>query len=263
MNYRTEQALRWVAFIGLIALAFSQPNGWVWGIYVGAVIWAATIPWTMSAFMSRSIPGIWVQIRSLWSRERPREERVPESVKRMAARLGVNPPKRMMVVPGFQFNAWVNEETLVVTEILWSSLWTTAAEGILAHEMAHLSGKHSGKKRWATFGLIFSIIVVVALVDNLSWSVWFAVALTIWPLFMPLLSRRLEYNADKQAAKVVGVETMSLSLRVLTERSRWHLELDSHPSIQKRLENLKKLELAGMKLRNSEGLNYSQIATSA
>ena len=247
MNYRTEQILRWVAFLGLIGFALSRSNGLSLGIFLGAAIWVAIIPVTMSAFMSRSIPDIWVRMRSLWSRERPREERVPEPVKRMAARLGVNPPKRMMVVAGFQFNAWVNKETMVVTEGLWSSLWTTAAEGILAHEMAHLSGKHSEKKGWATFGVIFSIIVVVGLIDNLSWAVWSAVALTIWPLFMPLLSRRLEYNADKQAAQVVGVKKMCLSLRVLTERSRWPLELDSHPSIQKRLDNLKKLELAGMK----------------
>ena len=90
-------------------------------------------------------------------------------------------------------------------------------------------------------GANFSIIVVVGLIDDLSWAVWSAVALTIWPLFMPLLSRRLEYKADAQAANVVGVAKMSLSLRVLTERSRWNLELDSHPSIQRRLDNLKKL----------------------
>lgn len=251
MSYRTEQILRWMAFLGLVAFAFSRSNGWSMGIAVGAAIWIAIIPLTMSAFMSRSIPDIWVQIRGLWSKERPREERVPESVIRMAARLGVNPPKRLMVVPGYNFNAWVNRETLTVTEGLWSSLWTTAAEGILAHEMAHLSGKHSEKRGWATFGLILSIIVVVGLIDNLSWAVWSAVALTIWPLFMPLLSRRLEFNADKQAAKVVGVDKMCLSLRILTERSRWPLELDSHPSIQRRLDNLKKLELARVRQENS------------
>ena len=252
MSYRTEQILRWMAFLGLIAFAFSRSNGWSMGIVLGAAIWIAIIPLTMSAFMSRTIPDIWNRIQDLWSRVRPREERVPESVMRMAARLGVNPPKRLMVVPGYKFNAWVNRETLTVTEGLWSSLWTTAAEGILAHEMAHLSGKHCEKKGWATVVLIFLILVVVGLIDNLSWAVWSAVALTIWPLFMPLLSRRLEYNADKQAAKVIGVDKMSLSLRVLTERSRWPLELDSHPSIQRRLDNLKKLEFAGVRRGNSE-----------
>ena len=155
MNYRNEQALRWVAFIGLIALAFSQSNGWVWGIYVGAVFWAATIPLTMSAFMARSIPNIWADIRGPWSGGRSREEGVPEVVARMAARLGVSPPKSMRVVPGLDLNAWVSKDTLSITEGLWSCLWTSAAEDILAHEMAHLSGKHCEKKTWAKVGLIF------------------------------------------------------------------------------------------------------------
>ena len=170
--------------------------------------------------MSRSVTDLWTELRSIRSRSRSREERIPEPVMRMAARLGVNPPKNMRVVPGFHLNAWVNKETLVVTEGLRSCLWTSAVEGILAHEMAHLSGKHCEKKTWTSVGLVLSIIVVVGLVDNLSWPVWTAVALTIWPLFMPILSRRLEYDADTRAAKVVGVRKMCLSLRVLTERSK-------------------------------------------
>ena len=241
MSYRTEQILRWVAFLSLIALAFSQSNGWVWGIYLGVVIWVATIPVTMSAFISRSLPDILADIRGLWSGRRSREERVPEVVERMAARLGVDPPKSMRVVPGLHLNAWVNKDTLSITEGLRSCLWTSAADGILAHEMAHLSGKDCEKKTWARVGLLFSIILVVGLIDNLSWAVWSAVALTIWQLFMPLLSRRLEYKADRRGANVVGVEKMTLSLRALAERSQWNLELDSHPSIQKRLDNLKKL----------------------
>ena len=243
MSYRTEQILRWVAFLSLIAFAFSQSNGWVWSIYLGVVIWVATIPVTMSAFMSRSLPEKFIDIRSLWSGGRSRGVRVPEVVERMAARLGVDPPKSMRVVPGLHLNAWVNKDTLSITEGLRSCLWTPAADGILAHEMAHLSGKDCEKKTWASVGLIFSIILVVVLIDNFSWAVWSAVALTIWPLFMPLLSRRLEYKADTRAANVVGVDKMSLSLRALDERSRWNLEHDSHPSTQKRLDNLKKLKL--------------------
>ena len=244
MSYRTLQVLRWVAFAGLLTFALSRSNSWDWGTYLGAAVWIATIFLPMCAFMGMTVPDILADIRTIRTRGRSREERVPEVVKRVAASLGVTPPRTMKVVPGLHYGAWVDKDTLWITEGLWACSWTSAAEGMFAHEMAHLSGGHSEKKDRATLGLIVLIVVVVALIDNFNWAVWLAVALTIWPLFMPILSRRLEYGADVQGASVVGVEGMSLSLRVLAERPRWNLELDTHPSIQKRLDNLKKLETA-------------------
>ena len=114
------------------------------------------------------------------------------------------------------------------------------AEGIIAHEMGHLAGRHQLKMRVMWYMSIFVIVVSVVMIGEASWAVWAAVALTVFPVSLPLLSRHLEYDADRRGALVVGSETMSLALRAFIDRPQWDRESDTHPSIERRLVRLRK-----------------------
>ena len=155
-----------------------------------------------------------------------------------AQKLKVRPPKVMKVLQGSHINAAVDGSTLYVTEGLRACLWTRTAEGIMAHEMAHLSCKHIFKAKVMRILTGCAILVAVAFIGDPTWQMLLAVALTIVPVTGPLLSRHFEYEADRVAASVVGPETMSQSLRVLAGKSQWSEESDSHPSIEKRLARL-------------------------
>ena len=148
----------------------------------------------------------------------------------------------MKVLPGPHINAAVDGDTLYVTEGLRAGLWTRMAEGVIAHEMGHLAGKHHVKMA-VTLWLSFSLIIVTAtLIGESSWGVLMAVALTILPVSLPLLSRHLEYDADRRAASVVGTEAMSHALRTIADRPQWSEESDTHPSIERRLAKLRRRE---------------------
>ena len=115
----------------------------------------------------------------------------------------------------------------------------------MAHEMGHLAGRHGVKMAIALYLTMFCIIVTVAMIDNYSWAVLVAVTLTFLPVFFPLFSRHLEYDADRRAAVVVGSGTMSHALRNIVDRPSLGIESDTHPSIEKRLARLRKGDTKG------------------
>ena len=237
MRYRTELLLRLLALAGMLTFAVSNGGGWTYGALIGVLVWVFLLPFTASRFVGRLVP---TDLRGLWKPIRPREARVPRLAIAFAKRLGARPPKVMKVQPGSDFNASVNGKTLCVTEGLRAGMWTRTAEGIMAHEMAHLAGKHSLKMTAMVYCAISLIIVTIALIGETSWGIVLAVALTIVPVFFPLLSRHLEYDADKRAATLVGSEEMAHALRTVVDRPQWGVESESHPSIEKRLARLRK-----------------------
>ena len=237
MSYRAEQLFRLLACTSLIGLVISSVNGWAWGIIVCALVWTLLLPFATSPFLARLILSRW---RDLWSFSRWREEPVPQAAVSLAQKLNTRPPKVMKVEPGSHINAAVMGNVLVITEGLRQRLGTRTAEGILAHEIGHLAGRHSIKMAIALHLTTFCIIVTVAMIDNYSWAVLAAVTLTFLPVSWPLLSRRLEYDADRRAATVVGSETMSHALRNMVGKPLWGRESDTHPSIENRLARLSK-----------------------
>ena len=239
MTYRTEQILRILALVGMLAFAVSSVSGWSYGILLGFMLWLLLLPFTIGGFLAGLVP---TDLRSLWIFTRPREERVPRLAIDFAKRLNARPPKVMKVLPGNHMHAAVDSNTLYVTEGLRARLWTQMAEGVIAHEMGHLAGKHSLKMSVTSYFSVLLIIVTVALIGESSWAIPIAVALTIFPVSLPLFSRRMEYNADRHAASVVGMETMSHTLRTIVDRPQWSKESDTHPSIERRLARLRKVE---------------------
>ena len=115
------------------------------------------------------------------------------------------------------------------------------AEGIMAHEMAHLAQRKD--KPVVDMMMMFLpalVIVIVALAVDTSWPILVGAAFTVVPLILPLRSRYLEYDADKRAADVVGSETVEHALEVFVDRSSWDQEGDTHPSVRKRLIRLRR-----------------------
>ncbi len=235
MPYRTEQILKLLALAGMLTLAISNVSGWAWGMVLGVMVWVILLPFTVSPFVARLLP---TDLSRLWKATSMREKRVPRLAVSLAHKLNMSPPKVTKVLPGPQINAAVNGKTLFMTEGLRACLWTRAGEGIMAHEMGHLAGKHHLRKNIALCLTILSIVVTVAMIDNYSWSVLVAVTLTILAVSFPILSRHLEYDADRRAASIVGSDTMSHALRTVADRTFWSVESDTHPSIERRLARL-------------------------
>ena len=237
MSYRTEQILRALAFAGMLGLAISNTSGWAWGTMGGVMVWALLLPFTIGPFVVRFLPS---KPSGLWKIARWREEPVPPLAVSLAGKFNTPPPKTMKVEPGSHINAAVMGNILSITEGLRARLCTRTAEGIMAHEMGHLAGRHGAKMKIALCLTVFCTIVTIAMIDNYSWAMLVAVPLTFLTMFFPLLWRHLEYDADRRAAEVVGVEAMSYALRRMADQASWGIESDTHPSIEKRLARLRK-----------------------
>ena len=253
MSYRTEQILRVLACAGMLGFAVSNTTGWAWGILFGVIVWAFLLPFTISPFVARFLPS---NLRDLWRIARWREEPVPQLALSLAQKLNTHPPKAMKVEPGSHINAAVTGNILLITEGLRARLWTRTAEGIMAHEMGHLAGRHGVKMKIALYLTMFCTIVTVSMIDNYSWAVLVAVTLTFLTVFFPLFSRHLEYDADRRAAAVVGSGTMSHALRNMVDRPFWGIDCDTHPSIEKRLARLCK---EPPRASASEGLLHRRV----
>ena len=240
MTYRREQLLRALALAGMATFIIGEKSSWSYGV-LGLMIWVTLLPFTGSRFVAGFIPTD-LDLRRLWPPTRPRKRRVPRLAIDFAKRLKARPPKAMKIEPVSEFNAAVDRDTLSVTEGLRAGLWTRAAEGVIAHEMAHLAGKHVLKKNIVSCLIFCLIAVTVVLIGKDFWGMPIVVSLTILPVFYPLLSRHLEYDADERAAAVVGTDTMSHALRTIADRPRWGENSDTHPSIESRLARLRRRE---------------------
>ena len=203
MSYRTEQILRALAYAGMLSFAISNTTGWAWGTLFGVIVWVFLLPFTISSFVTRFPPP---NLRDLRRIARWREEPVPRLAVSLAQKVNTNPPKAMKVEPWSHINAAVIGNILSITEGLRARLWTRTAEGIMAHEMGYLAGRHGVKMKIALYLTMFCTIVTVAMIDNYSWAVLVAVTLTLLTVFFPLFSRHLEYDADRKGGGGCRIE---------------------------------------------------------
>ena len=216
------------------------PDPWraylVIGVTVGAAIWLLTAPsLTLLLFA-----GLRLDPRLFWARRRPLST-LP-ALTALAMRMHAPLPRTVKVVPTGKVNAGINGHSLFITKGLEPYLSTSVGEAILAHELAHA-------KYWHTYSLSF----VVSVVGALSWLfgaqfwpshnaiglVMGALAFaTLLAVAFPLVSRKMEYDADAKAAEIVGSDAMIAALKFIVSAEDWSLESDSHPSIKARIQRL-------------------------
>ena len=242
MKYPFELIVGLSSSLSLLTAVVSLASDWTWGVLLGLSVWAALMPLSPISYFGRTLSDI---INDVRIGPRCRDVNVPQLAKDAADKFGISAPKKGKVMPSPDLNAKVNDEYLFVTEGLWSALWTEMGKGVMAHEMAHLARKH-GRQRSIAFGVLvisvflFSGTVLVDFSASFVILVMLSIALTAWPLFWTRVRHHQEYDADRQAAKIVGVETMSHTLKSIADRNLWKVDSYTHPSIERRFEKLEK-----------------------
>jgi len=141
---------------------------------------------------------------------------------------------------------------IFVTEKLLKTLNTEELIGVLAHEVAHASRKHTLKI--FMLGIAAIIVEIVLLMFFLyrmrpvEAIMLTGVALSILEKVYLALQRRFEYEADLTGAKVVGKDVMISALRKLSalcgdKKSKLYEIYSDHPSFEKRIKRLQKMNI--------------------
>lgn len=176
--------------------------------------------------------GFWRDATAPW-------EPIPQAASVLAERLGTRPPKTMKVLLDEGINASANKDSMQITEGLRTCPSTQVWLDVMAHEMAHLAGRHD---LWMVLNWGISVCAVfalIALIGEESWPVWLGVALTVLPVSIPVLARHQEYNADRRAARIVRTDTMTFTLKATSDETVRGKDTDTHPSVEKRLARLR------------------------
>jgi Zn-dependent protease with chaperone function len=121
---------------------------------------------------------------------------------------------------------------------LSSSMNESQMQAVIAHELSHIMAGHTIQSFW----LLGALFVAKALFGSFG----LPIALFLLVIYLYLL-RSNEYEADRQAAVLVGRESMSDALgRLKTttrknamDESRWLIWLSTHPGLSQRIERLK------------------------
>lgn len=150
---------------------------------------------------------------------------------------------------------------------------------VVGHELAHVKFRHL-RKRILAYSLILLIPVILFLPDliapnlfsslPLDWSLIIGVSGVIFIivgmgaiyLWVFSISRRFEFQADRESATICGGEALSEALRKLAQKNLIPTGksslLNTHPSIQERL---KRIEVyAQVKAQTSEEIHLPDLA---
>ena len=242
MKYPFELIVGLSSSVSLLTAVISLANDWTWGVLLGLSVWGALMPLSPISYFGRTLSDL---INDFRLGPRYRDVDVPQSAKAAADKFGISPPNKAKVMPDPGLNAKVNDDYLFVTEGLWSGLWTLTAKGVMAHEMAHLARKH-GRQRSIAFWVLAVAVFLFSGTVLADFSVTFvilvmlSIALTAWPLVSTRVRHHQEYDADRQAAKIVGPETMVHTLKSIADRNLWKVDSYTHPSIERRLGKLER-----------------------
>ena len=203
------------------------------GVTVGAAIWLLTAPSLTLLFFA----GLRLDPRLFWARRRPLST-LP-ALTALAMRMHAPLPRTVKVVPTGKVNAGINGHSLFITKGLEPYISTSVGEAIFAHELAHAKLWHSYK-----LSLVISAVGVLSwLFGAQFWPSHNAIGLvmgamafvTLLAVAFPLVSRKMEYDADALASEVVGSDAMIAALQFAVPTEEWSLEADSHPSIKARI----------------------------
>ena len=204
-------------------------------VFAGA--WMLTMPWVFLQSISSCKPNL------RWFLARKRTRETPRIVKTLAKEMGVSVPHRTKLVAMDKVNAATNGRTLFITNAFEPYLCTSIGEAVLAHELAHMKGRHNEKTLLVLIALLlisYLFAAQFAAIHSLIGIIMGVLAfLTLFVFVLPLVSRAMEYEADSLASKVVGPAAMMRALETFVPTERLVLESDTHPSASARIERLR------------------------
>ena len=248
MKFFSSTRARLLCLVGLLLTVAGLLFDWPLAVVLGIPLWVCLMPGPILGFVSL----VDREVKDFYQTLRSREEQVPELVNGVALRMGTSPPKRMRVLSSLKLYASVGADELYISEALKLRLETPVGIGVVAHEIAHMSAKHSNGRVLALCisiyaGLVISAVVILGAFGMTPDHRWLITAicvfLTVLPTVLPPFFRYQEYEADRLAANVVSAETMIHTLKAVGGLwSSWEQETETHPSISKRIARMHGLD---------------------
>jgi STE24 endopeptidase len=253
--------------LALIIFIYQKTQNMFW-IYAWILISAFTI--FMAMFYSNLIVP-------LFNKQTPLEEgELRDAIKNFADKVGfkldnifvINGSKRSTKANAY-FTGFGAKKRIVLYDTLISDMETDELVAVLAHEIGHYKKKH------VIQGLLISLVqtgivlfIFSLLINNaylskalgvdvpnfhiglVAFGVLYSPVSFVLGIFMNLLSRKNEYQADKFAALNFKSEALALALKKLSVKNLSNLTPHktyvffhySHPTLLQRLERLKKIE---------------------
>jgi Zn-dependent protease with chaperone function len=174
------------------------------------------------------------------------DTKTSERLRKMAAGLGIKMnPKRPLGIRANYHNAYAIPWTkqVIVGEILLKKLSDDELSALFGHELSHIKQNHGP---FLMISAMYSAMVVAASLSTLKApnTVIYVVSCAALFLVFSIVSRRFERAADAGAAAIVGSDTVIALLKHIVPANRWKQESETHPSIIKRIHQLRKLSVA-------------------
>ncbi len=123
----------------------------------------------------------------------------------------------------------IDHRILVGSDVL--ALPEPESNAVLAHEMGHL---RPNQITWLMF-LFYAVMVFTTPFINIHPLISAMGMISLFLLFRTLVSRRMEYDADKFGAHCSSNMAMVSALQSLTEPSEYTKSSDTHPSVYNRV----------------------------
>ena len=215
--------------------------------------------------------GKWGALRSVGAEDLPEDHWMHERAEYMSREMGIKKPRMMIASMGAPNAFAVGRKgagTVVIGKELLHTLDREEAEGVLAHELAHIANRDVVMMVLGQG--VASIVAIVAqwavlltgdneLADFFLAIVVGQVVQMLVMIFVMAISRYREYVADGDASEVVGTEPMARALEKISRGNQQAREsaaedaqvgalcifgggaslLSTHPPIEKRIERLR------------------------
>ena len=208
-------------------------------VSVCAAVWMLTAPGVAVHYVANSKPDFRRLRASKWTRK------TPPSLTWLSEAMDAPLPHHTKLVVREEPNAATDGNTLYINSGLEPDISSSVGEAVLAHELAHAKLQHYMKDML----VIGAVASIAYLFSAPFWEAHAAIGtfmgllsfLTLGAFVFPLVSRRMEYDADALASSVVGTASMIRTLEVLIPQEKWAKESDSHPSGEARVRRLQSL----------------------
>jgi heat shock protein HtpX len=261
-----------MAFVGSILFGFYA---------VAAVVAMGTFGWPLWLVLLGSVlfvgvqykVGKWGALRSVGAEDLPEDHWIHDSVESMSREMGIEKPRLMIARMGAPNAFAVGRKgagTVVVGEELLGALSREEAEGVLAHELAHIRNRDVVMmvlgQGVASIVAIAAQWIVLLTGDNELADFFLAIVVgqvvqMLVMLFVFAISRYREYVADSDASEVIGGgEPLARALEKISRGNERASEtvtddggmgalcifgggaslLSTHPPIETRIERLRR-----------------------
>ncbi len=170
------------------------------------------------------------------SYEIPDYEEMQKVVKDMGVKLGKKHP--FVLKMGLD-NAYYDPMGghIGLGDILLNRLVGQEPIALVSHELTHIKKNHHMKQFFLLLALCIPLAVTLRREPDLVFGVvWIALFLTLFPY----VSRMFEFEADAGAADQTSTEVSISLLKKMEVEERWDRESVTHPSIDSRIERLRK-----------------------